>query len=183
MSREKESNWKKLELKWHGKLMKMTWHVVHDMTRRNDDMTSNICHRKQRLQLSLYTLTRKSADYTFWWNEMWNWFCCCCCCCLFAYLVHCNSSVIIYVPSTKDSRYILSFAIWDSWKKNIVNVITRIWTQVQFCHACLLEGVVTDFHYSRIGQKILKVYHAAYQQVVEYLPLFIFIAVNLITGK
>ena len=27
--------------------MKMTWHVVHDMTRRNDDMTSNICHRKQ----------------------------------------------------------------------------------------------------------------------------------------
>lgn len=98
--------------------MKMTWHVVHDMTRRNDDMTSNICHRKQGLQLSLYTLTRKGADYTFWWNEMWNWFCCCCCCSLFAYLVHCNSSVIIYVPSTKDSRYILSFAIWDSWKKH-----------------------------------------------------------------
>lgn len=99
--------------------MKMTWHVVHDLTRRNDDMTSNICHRKQGLQLSLYTLTRKGADYTFWWNEMPNWFCCCCCCCcLFSYLVHCNSSVIIYVPSTKDSRYILSFAIWDSWKKH-----------------------------------------------------------------
>ena len=61
--------------------------------------------------------------------------------------------------------------------------MTRIWTQVQFCHACLLEGVVTDFHYSRIGEKILKVYHAAYQQVGEYLPLFIFTAVNLITGK
>ena len=96
----------------------MAWHVVHDMTRCNDDMTSNICHRKQRLQLSLYTLTRKGADYSFWWNETWNWFCCCCCCCLFSYLVHCNSSVIIYVPSTKDSRYILSFAIWDSWQKH-----------------------------------------------------------------
>ena len=41
-------------------------------------------------------------------------------------------------------------------EKNIVNVITRIWTQVQFCHACLLEGVVTDFHHSRIGEKILQ---------------------------
>ena len=68
-------------------------------------------------------------------------------------------------------------------EKNIVNVITRIWTQVKFCHACLLEGVVTDFHHSRIGEKILKVFHASYQQVGEYLPLFTFIAVNLITGK